>query len=1103
MIQPGSEIVGEIPDFSQICSSGDEAFVTVRQPGIEGTKQVPIGGCLQLTAVRSGCEPGAPSTGTPINFVLGSTSTDVTGQSPLDPEPTLGHVIDNHLVSIPVNPGDQTQLLNQQGAPIEGCQSSSTVLVPLPAVLWQNLVSGSSKLSTNPYQPRPQVGQPQIPPLQRQGIFESLQCDQLLKPADPSRQATAQNILQASGPPVGDVPQVMSCTYKETCAPEGQARVQSHKLFEIRDGQGNTVDLGSGTVQNLIQAMGLQLVEGQQTITPKQRGGEGQTDARMVPAGQPLAIGEVIGNRTPTLGRWQYSYQPLASSTTVNGQPQSSGSFVPQAGRDYTVRYTNVLKREPAPPDPPKQVTRFPCLEISKSGCPGSPAQFQVKARGGLARVYGTQTFNMLANGGPHRFCPKRDELEGTPDQFQGSISIRELNAQAGSTIAVSAAGQPPSVSAAQQGLGQLNVSFQGTAGRQGDGGHAQPQLVPIAVTNPDCSPGRGENTRACVKFVKQWDGGVPLNGSSPQITLTGPGDSLRVSQESGLRCYDNLETGKTYPVSASEALPPQDSGNVAVKPQDQTTITPGQSVVPELVLVNKRTTQKCVTVTKTLESAANAPAQQQPFRVNLMVRTAAGQQSIPLDLKPGQSATRCFDDLNQFKADELEQPGSAFTHLRTMLNTNRIVADRGQPMGWRRPGNNTVSRLELVNVPRNQLTSQACVVVRKQWFKDGTLVQGANPLQQVTRGDSFQLISPGRTNSLLADLKSQGEAKVCRPMQPGEEWSVTVRERLQRLPKGWIPLPSATTSTNLTSATPQAIQAQVKPNGPYSEVRGLRVLPGNTEQVVLANQYREPVRVNRQDYCMRVNKSMVGPLPAGAQPVTLQFSQVSVPLQTLALGGRSVQKSTSSTNSAGEELHSLEQTLDLARGSITQPVCFTDQNFASGITLSEPSAAGSGATLSATLNGRQLKPNSNGALVFPKSLLRKGGVAEVELVNTYPEIPVQPFKPQVPALQTPTPQNPTPQGQTPQPGQTPPPTRNQPPTGTATPPSNRNQPPTGTTTPPVPVRHQRYDADTQTFVFVIPGQAPRFVELEDLPGVITVNGIRYRLLKPDVVRGL
>ena len=78
---------------------------------------------------------------------------------------------------------------------------------------------------------------------------------------------------------------------------------------------------------------------------------------------------------------------------------------------------------------------------------------------------------------------------------------------------------------------------------------------------------------------------------------------------------------------------------------------------------------------------------------------------------------------------------------------------------------------------------------------------------------------------------------------------------------------------------------------------------------------------------------------------------------------------------------------------------------------------------------------------------------------------------------------------QTPPPGQTPPP--------------NRNQPPTGTTTPPVPIRHQRYDADTQTFVFVIPGQAPRFVELEDLPGVITVNGIRYRLLKPDVVRGL
>ncbi len=140
----------------------------------------------------------------------------------------------------------------------------------------------------------------------------------------------------------------------------------------------------------------------------------------MVPAGQPLAIGEVIGNRTPTLGRWQYSYQPLASSTTVNGQPQSSGSFVPQAGRDYTVRYTNVLKREPAPPDPPKLVTRFPCLEISKSGCPGSPAQFQVKARGGLARVYGTQTFNMLANGGPHRFCPTRDELEGTPDPVPG-----------------------------------------------------------------------------------------------------------------------------------------------------------------------------------------------------------------------------------------------------------------------------------------------------------------------------------------------------------------------------------------------------------------------------------------------------------------------------------------------------------------------------------------------------------------------------------------------------------------------------------------------------------------------------------------------------------
>ena len=76
------------------------------------------------------------------------------------------------------------------------------------------------------------------------------------------------------------------------------------------------------------------------------------------------------------------------------------------------------------------------------------------------------------------------------------------------------------------------------------------------------------------------------------------------------------------------------------------------------------------------------------------------------------------------------------------------------------------------------------------------------------------------------------------------------------------------------------------------------------------------------------------------------------------------------------------------------------------------------------------------------------------------------------------------------------------PPSG-QTPPPSRNQPPTGTTTQPVPVRHQRYDADTQTFVFVIPGQAPRFVELEDLPGVITVNGIRYRLLKPDVVRGL
>ena len=1094
LLKSGSTIVGEIPDFNQICQAGSAPSITVRQPGIEGSKQVPIGGCLQLTAVRSGCEPGAAPTPTPINFVLGSDQRPTTSAAPLDPEQTLGHVTDNHLVSIPVNPKDQTQLLNPAGEPIEGCQSSGTVLVPLPKALWENLKSGSSKLSTDPYQPASSPGEPLAPPLPRQGIFESLQCDQLLKPADAKRPATAQNILEASESNSGDAPNVLRCTYKETCAPQGQARVQSHKLFEVRDEQGRPIALDRGTIANLIRTMGLQLVEGQQTITPQLRGGEAQTDARMVPAGTPLAIGEVMGTSSPIIGRWQYSYRPGASRTTLNGQPQTSSSFVPQAGQDYTVRYTNVLERREKPADPPKPVTRFPCLEISKTGCPGSLAQFRVQARGGLARVYGTQSFNMLANGGPHRFCPKRDELEGTPDQFQGSIDIRELNAQPGSTMAASAAGQNPSLSTTQQGLGRLRLSFNGTAGRQGDGGQPQPRVLPITVTNPGCPPGAGQGTRACVKFRKAWEGGAPPNGSSPRITLKGPGAPVTVSQESGQRCYGNLQPGRSYAVSASETPPPQDSGNVVVQPTDQASISAGQAAAPELVLVNKRTDQRCITVTKTLNSAG-ALLPQQAFPATLTARTASGQQTIPLQLKPGESKTQCFDQLQRFKVSEPEQPGSSFTHLATKLN-GRIVADRGQSMPWRSPGRNTVNRVELVNIPKEQLSSQACVEVQKIWLKDGKALETAtSPLQQVTSKDSFVLKSDGRSNSLLADLKNQDQtgARVCRPMRPGEEWAVTLQERLDRLPKGWVPLPSATTTANLT-AKAKPMTAQVATRGTTSVVSGLRVLAGNTERVILANQYREPVQVSRQDYCLRINKSVVGSPPPSAQVVTLEFSQLSTPLRTMGLGGRQVQQSTVSTNQVGEEVHTLRQTLDLASGSITQPVCFTDENFARGITLKEPSAAGIAAQLSATINGRDVKPDASGALFFSKRMIGKGQLAEVNLVNTYPEIPAQPFKPQVPALQIPTPQNPTPQGQTP-----PIPM----PQGVTRPPQPRDVP---VAQPPKPLRFKRFDLPSKRFVFLIPN-GPEVVvpqaAMEQLPFDVVYEERRYRLLKPQLVRGL
>ena len=190
LVKEGSQIIpGSMPPLESLCN-GDGQTVQVQEPDTSQLKTVEIGGCLQLTAVRSGCESeqGAPQQQPgAINFTLGSsTPTNAPACDINNPETCLGHLTDPSPVTLQVTASATTQQLDGNGQPIAGCGSAGTLIAPLPQLLWQNLLSGTTKISTDPAGaqfPKPNAT---AEGGERQGQLQSFNCNGL-NPVDSSR----------------------------------------------------------------------------------------------------------------------------------------------------------------------------------------------------------------------------------------------------------------------------------------------------------------------------------------------------------------------------------------------------------------------------------------------------------------------------------------------------------------------------------------------------------------------------------------------------------------------------------------------------------------------------------------------------------------------------------------------------------------------------------------------------------------------------------------------------------------------------------------------------------------------------------------------------
>ena len=1174
LVKERSQIIpGSMPPLESLCN-GDGQTVQVQEPGASQPTTVPIGGCLQLTAIRSGCESegGAPQQQPgAINFTLGSsTPTNAPACDINNPETCLGHLTDPSPVTLQVTATATTQQLDGNGQPIAGCGSAGTLIAPLPQLLWQNLLSGTTKISTDPA--GAQFPGPNAPAEggERQGQLQSFRCDGL-NPVDSSRPAHLQNILQAprDGASVGSV---LSCTYKESCSSPGLSRIQSQKIF--KDTDGNVIS-DARIIERLIKTLQIQVKEGSGFNPIRLTGGTAQTSGAVVPAGQRLQLQE-----TPVSGsvRWGgKTYRPTSMPAEITVDPGGAGnSFVPEAGREYVVTYTNQIQvNQPQQPAQNQQRYVYPCLEVYKTGC--DEAQLRFEPNSALRSIYGgAKNITMLPNGGPHRLCPLRRNFTS---QHSGSIVVRERNATEGTKVQSPIEGL--SLQSGRAAGGTVQVS--GVPAGQG-----QPAPLKLTFANPECTGGPG--TTACVNVEKQWIGNPPANAGSPLITLQrlDTGESLTVSQESGTKCYGGLQPGQSVQVKATEALNPGQRDIDVVQKTDQATIVAGQSNTPTLQVVNRaRDRQRCIRLDKRLEVQGQSQQDaSQTFDVRLTTNGRGGSKVFDFSLTPGQPQTKCLPQgqLQSFAVTEAENSNAQFTHYQTLVN-GAVVAAAGQSMQPKQASRNNA--VTLVNVPKTELVGKACLEVEKAWLRNG---QSVSP-QDFPGVSAIKIGSNGQLQNVLPELKSNQSAQRCQLLRQGETWKPQVQETI-RPGSQWQPSLGAIQAASRQSANAQgqeqSFTPSVAPSGNTITVSGLNIIAGNTDRVTLVNEYRPSVSVPAGKACLRVRKLNIGQPPAGATQVGLKFIS-SVPLSIPdAQGVLQQQPGTGSP-------YSFEHQLDLTQGSYAPIVCYQKSNFSGDIELVETLPSG------VTPDAVTPRANANGKIVISARDLQAGRTLDLTLENNYYQRPPEPVvvippEPQVFVPPTRQVNEPTPpscvtvkkqgdalgqfdlqvsagsqltQGakefvlspkksqtlcavspdkskpvqfvvsETPAPGvlvsgvavngqqqavvgggtgtqtaqvsvapngtatlsfennkvQTPP--------SGQTPPPSRNQPPTGTTTQPVPVRHQRYDADTQTFVFVIPGQAPRFVELEDLPGVITVNGIRYRLLKPDVVRGL
>ena len=1174
LVNEGSQIVpGSMPPLESLCN-GDGQTVQVQEPDTSQLKTVEIGGCLQLTAVRSGCESegGAPQQQPgAINFTLGSsTPTNAPACDINNPETCLGHLTDPSPVTLQVTASATTQQLDGNGQPIAGCGSAGTLIAPLPQRLWQNLLSGTTKISTDPA--GAQFPKPNAPAEggERQGQLQSFNCNGL-NPVDSSRPAHLQNILQAprDGASVGSV---LSCTYKESCLSPGLSRIQSQKIF--KDTDGNVIS-DARVIQRLINTFKIQVQEGSGFNPIRLTGGAAQTSGAVVPAGQRLQLQENSASGTVRWGGKTYS--PTSTPAEISVDPGGAGnSFVPEAGREYVVTYTNQLQvNQPQRPAQNQERYVYPCLEIYKTGC--DAAQLRFEPNSALRPIYGgAKNITMLPNGGPHRLCPLRRNFTS---QRSGSIVVRERNATDGTKV------QSP-----LQGLSlQSGRAAGGTVQVRGvPAGQGQPAPLKLTFSNPECAGGPG--TTACVKFEKQWIGTPPANAGSPLIRLQrlDTGESLTVSQESGTKCYAGLQPGQSIPVKVTESLNPSQRDIDVVQQTDQATIVAGQGNTPTLQVVNRaRDGQRCIRLEKRLEVQGQSQQDaSQAFDVRLTTNGRGGTQVFDFSLTPGQPQTKCLPQrqLQSFAVTEADNQNAKFAHYQTVVN-GAVVAAAGQPMQPKQASRNNA--VTVVNVPKTELVGKACLEVEKVWLRNG---QSVSP-QDFPGVSAIKIDSNGQLQNVLPELKSNQSAQRCQQLRQGETWKPQVQEVIKPGSQ-WQPSLGAIQAASRQSANVQAQEQSFTPSvassGNTVTVSGLNIIAGNTDRVTLVNEYRPSVSVPAGKACLRVRKLNVGQPPAGATQVGLEFIS-SVPLSIPDAQGALQQQP-----GAGAP-YSFKHQLDLTQGSYAPIVCYQKSNFSGDIELVETLPSG------VIPDAVTPKPNANGKIVISARDLQAGRTLDLSLENNYYQRPPEPVVviPPEPQVLVPPKQQvnePTPpscvtvkktgevpgqfdlqvsagsqltQGAkqfvlSPKKSQTlcaVSPDKSKPvqfvvsetpapgvlvsgvavngqqqavvgggtgtqtaqvsvaPNGTATlsfennkvptppsgqtPPPSRNQPPTGTTTQPVPVRHQRYDADTQTFVFVIPGQAPRFVELEDLPGVITVNGIRYRLLKPDVVRGL